>query len=111
VLGTGGYRALVTGIDGVGVAIEVGFAGSGDEGQDLIGVFVDLVSDLATGRNGHHHDLGVFSGPQHLPEVRIIPGHVLDGEMLDVVAKGEVLFAHGRSPLFRVLILVFASLF
>lgn len=92
--GAGGYRTLVTGIDRMRVAVEIGFTGAGDEGQDLVGVLVDLLPDLTAGRDGHHHDLGVFTCPQHLPEVAVVPGHVRDGEMLDVVPKGEVLSAH-----------------
>ena len=58
-------------------------------------VVKDLVPDLTTGRNRHDDDLGVFAGPQHLPEVRIVPGDVRNSKVLDVVSKGEVLLGHG----------------
>src|SRR5699024_4269901 len=38
VSGARGYRALVAGLHHVGVALQVGFAGAGDEGEDLVGV-------------------------------------------------------------------------
>jgi hypothetical protein len=47
--GTGWDGALVTGLDRVGMAVEVCLTGSADEGEDLVGVLVDLVTDLTTG--------------------------------------------------------------
>ena len=44
-----------------------------DEREDLVDVLVDLLADLATWRDAHHHDLGMGAGREHLPEERCSP--------------------------------------
>jgi hypothetical protein len=56
--------------------------GAADEGQDLIGVLVHLLADLATRRDGHDHQLAVLAGPEHTTEVGALLGDGRDGEVL-----------------------------
>jgi hypothetical protein len=34
-------------------------------------MIVALVSDLTSGRNGHHHELAMTAGEQHAPKILI----------------------------------------
>ena len=48
--------------------------GAADEGEDLVGVLVHLLADLAARRDGHDDELGVLAGPQHATEVGALLG-------------------------------------
>src|SRR5699024_2009230 len=87
VLRPGRDGALVTGFDRVRVPGQVGMTGSRNEGEDLIGVRVDLVADLASHGNRHEDDLCVAPGPDDLSEIRVGLGDVRDREVLDIDRK------------------------
>src|SRR5699024_4845527 len=98
VLRAGRYGALVAGLDGVGLAGQVGASVTAHEVEDLIRRLVGLVADLAARRDGHGDDLGVVSGPQDAAEIRVLLSDLGDGEVLDVVSDG-VLLSHDGLPL------------
>src|SRR4051812_28333961 len=55
--------------------------GAADEGQDLVHL-VDLLADLPARRDGHDHQLGVLTGPQHATEIGALLGLGGDREVL-----------------------------
>src|SRR5215211_9288499 len=67
--------------DGVGLAVH--------EHQQLVVLLVDLLADLAAGRDGHGNDLAVLTGGDLAPE-----GVVAPGQLDDVDVEG---IGHGRS--------------
>jgi hypothetical protein len=67
--------------DRVGLAV--------DEHQQLVVLLVDLLADLAAGRDRHGHDLAVPAGGDLAPEGVVAPGQLDD---VDVEGLG-----HGRS--------------
>lgn len=52
-------------------------------------MLMHLVPDLPARRDGHEDDLGVFTGPEDLPEVPVLLRDVRDGEVLDVSLDAE----------------------
>src|SRR5690606_27767071 len=72
VLGACWDGTLVTRLDRMGVASQVGFSGTADEGENLIGVLMDFFADFSAHRNRHDHDLRVLTGPQDPSEVRVL---------------------------------------
>lgn len=102
VLGTGRNGALVAGLDGVCLTAEVGFAGARNEGQNLVGVLVDFVTDFSADRNGHDHNLSVFPGPQRFAEVGVFFGNILDREVFNVAFDGKIFLGHNYSLIFEV---------
>src|SRR4051812_23071108 len=55
--------------------------GAADEGQDLVDL-VHLLADLPARRDGHDHQLGVLTRPQHATEVGALLGDGGDREVL-----------------------------
>src|SRR5699024_4599623 len=97
VLRSRGHGALVSGLDRMGFAAEVGFTGSRAKGQDLVGMLVDYINEYSADRDGHDHNLSVFPGPQRFAEMRIVLGDVGDGEMFDIAFNGKMFLGHNFS--------------
>src|SRR5699024_7314271 len=89
---SGGHSTLVARFNRVCFPAQVPFAGAGNEGVDLVGVFVDFITNLAAHRVGHDHDLGVFTGPQGPAEIRTFFGDVGARDVFDVAVVFELFF-------------------
>src|SRR5699024_10901855 len=89
---SGGHSTLVARFNRVCFPAQVPFAGAGIEGEDLVGVFVDFITNLAPHRDGHDPDLGVFTGPQAPAEPRTFFGDVGHSEVFDVAVKFDMFF-------------------
>lgn len=61
-------------------------------------MLMHLVPDLPARRDGHEDDLGVFTGPEDLPEVPVLLRDVRDGEVLDVSLDAEMLLGRFSYP-------------
>jgi len=74
VFGAGGHDDQIALGDGPGLTADEGLPGAGQEGENLIVALVGLQADVATGRDGHHDQLGVDTGPQHAAEIGALLG-------------------------------------
>src|SRR3954447_25040182 len=60
--------------DLLGRAGDARLAGAADEGEDLVGVLVRLLTDLTARRDRHDDELGVLAGPEDATEVGALLG-------------------------------------